>query len=292
MTIKTVERKRETAIEKRNSSSETTVKPFIATRNQRGVPNIHPKPRNARPTQAFDKLAIYICPITPSAIKCWTTKSSYSPSHKSAERVVRLITGDRSIIVEVGQYLRSSTPRPSADATSTALAKAGHVASERTGTGCCTTGVRLQNRKTEGRQHPDRDRQFRHVVRKADECQRRGDRRCRWTRRRSWWATSRTAEGNGGRRDLEQVLVHSFMDSELGKANPYGVHGLAANNGRVGVDVDHLTAVVRGAYLRRWWERMGKAAYPARRCRCATSRRERVSGKRPSTVCSAGSTRN
>jgi hypothetical protein len=63
----------------------------------------------------------------------------------------------------------------------------------------------------------------------------------------------------------ERVLVHDFPDPELGKAIPYGVYDLGAGTGWVSVGCDHDTAAFAVATLRRWWERVGQAAYP--RCR-------------------------
>ena len=61
----------------------------------------------------------------------------------------------------------------------------------------------------------------------------------------------------------ERVGVHDFPDPALGKAIPYGVYDLGANAGWVSVGVDHDTAAFAVATLRRWWERVGRAAYPA-----------------------------
>jgi Rhodopirellula transposase DDE domain len=60
-----------------------------------------------------------------------------------------------------------------------------------------------------------------------------------------------------------KVLVHDFPDNRLGKAIPYGVYDLGANTGWVSVGSDHDTASFAVASLRRWWETMGKALYPA-----------------------------
>ena len=150
---------------------------------------------------------------------------------------------------------------------SAALAEQGHAASERTVNRLLhDLGYSLQsNRKTvEGRQHPDRDAQFRHIDRKAGEFQRRGDPVVSVdTKKKELVGNFR----NGGREwrpagEPEKVLVHDFKDAELGKAIPYGVYDLAANNGWVSVGVDHDTASFAAATLRRWWERMGRKAYP------------------------------
>ena len=150
---------------------------------------------------------------------------------------------------------------------SAALAEQGHMASERTVNRLLhDLRYSLQsNRKTvEGRQHPDRDAQFRHIDRKAGEFQRRGDPVVSVdTKKKELVGNFR----NGGREwrpagDPEKVLVHDFKDAELGKAIPYGVYDLAANNGWVSVGVDHDTASFAVETLRRWWERMGRKAYP------------------------------
>ena len=43
------------------------------------------------------------------------------------------------------------------------------------------------------------------------------------------------------------------------------MYDVAANNGWVGVGVDHDTASFAAATLRRWWERMGRGTYPEAR---------------------------
>ena len=58
------------------------------------------------------------------------------------------------------------------------------------------------------------------------------------------------------------VRVHDFLDTELGKAIPYGVYDLLRNEGWVNVGVDHDTAEFAVESIRRWWNRMGKKAYP------------------------------
>ena len=50
---------------------------------------------------------------------------------------------------------------------------------------------------------------------------------------------------------------------ELGKAIPYGVYDLAANEGWVSVGTDHDTAEFAVSSLRCWWEQMGNPRYPS-----------------------------
>jgi len=60
----------------------------------------------------------------------------------------------------------------------------------------------------------------------------------------------------------EEVRVHDFVDKKLGKAIPYGVYDLAQNAGWVSVGVTHDTAAFAVATIRRWWQRLGRKAYP------------------------------
>jgi hypothetical protein len=52
--------------------------------------------------------------------------------------------------------------------------------------------------------------------------------------------------------------VHDFMIARNGKAVPYGVYDIAANQGWVSVGIDHDTAAVAVESIRRWWQRLGQ----------------------------------
>ena len=56
--------------------------------------------------------------------------------------------------------------------------------------------------------------------------------------------------------------VHDFTDPGLGKANPYGVYDVAANDGWVSVGTDHDTAAFAVETIRRWLVQIGHNAYP------------------------------
>jgi hypothetical protein len=123
----------------------------------------------------------------------------------------------------------------------------GHVVSERTVNRLLhDLGYSLQsNRKTiEGEGHPDRDAQFQFINRRAKAFQRQGQPVVSVdTKKKELVGQYR----NGGREwqpkgKPEKVKVHDFIDKALGKAIPYGVYDMAANNGWVSVGVDHDTA--------------------------------------------------
>jgi Rhodopirellula transposase DDE domain len=127
-------------------------------------------------------------------------------------------------------------------------------------------GYRLQRRvKTlEGARHPDRDAQFRYLNEQA----------------RTHLAAGRPVVSvdakkkelvgrfaNGGREwppsgEPEQVSVHDFPDPTLGKAIPTGYDvGEPAAAGSVS-GPDHDTAAFAVQTLRRWWQQVGRVAYP------------------------------
>ena len=143
----------------------------------------------------------------------------------------------------------------------------GHPVSERTVNRLLhELGYSLQaNRKTlEGRQHPDRDAQFRRIDRRVWAFQRLGQPVVSVdTKKKELIGAYR----NAGREwrpkgQPEEVKVHDFIDRELGKAIPYGVYDLTANAGWVSVGVDHDTAEFAVHTVRRWWRQMGRHTYP------------------------------
>src|SRR5574337_939895 len=147
------------------------------------------------------------------------------------------------------------------------LRRQGHrVSHVRVGEMLRAMGYSLQgNRKTkEGGAHPDRNAQFEHISQRAKAFQERGQPAI------SVDCKKKELVGefkNGGREwraqgKPEEVRVHDFMDPELGKAIPYGVYDVAANQGWVSVGVDHDTAEFAVETVRRWWKQMGSRAYP------------------------------
>ncbi len=127
-------------------------------------------------------------------------------------------------------------------------------------------GYSLQGtRKTkEGKQHRDRDAQFDHINQAARDFQARGQPVVSVDTKKKELVGD---FANGGREWQacgcpEEVRGHDFPDKELGKAIPYGVYDLAANQGWVSVGVDHDTAAFAVATVGQWWQQMGKAQYP------------------------------
>ncbi len=117
---------------------------------------------------------------------------------------------------------------------------------------------------SEGAQHPDRDGQFRYINDQAGEHLASGQPvisvDCKKKELVGDYA-------NGGREwepegSPTRVGTHDFPDPEMGKAIPYGVLDVGANEGWVNVGDDHDTPAFAVASIARWWERMGRLRYP------------------------------
>lgn len=127
-------------------------------------------------------------------------------------------------------------------------------------------GYSLQaNRKTiEGRQHPDRDAQFRHIDRRVRAVQKAGQPVISVDTKKKEPLGKMKNPGRTYRRKgaPQKVKTHDFPDAELGKAVPYGVYDVTHNEAGVSVGVSHDTAEFAVASIRRWWQRMGRRRYP------------------------------
>jgi len=142
------------------------------------------------------------------------------------------------------------------------LTRQGHSVSPSTvGRLLKAAGYSLQsNRKTkEGADHPDRNAQFEHINATVRAFQKRGQPVISVdTKKKELIGNFK----NGGREwrpkgEPEEVLVHDFMQKELGKAIPYGVYDVTENEGWVSVGIDHDTARFAAAAIQRWWKKMG-----------------------------------
>ena len=117
---------------------------------------------------------------------------------------------------------------------------------------------------TEGRRHPDRDAQFRYIAAQAREHLAAGQPVISVDARKKEQVGEYAQAGRewrpGG--DPVQVRGHSFADRDGGHAIPYGICDVGANTGFVNVGTDHNTAALAVESIRRWWQLMGKDAYP------------------------------
>jgi hypothetical protein len=144
------------------------------------------------------------------------------------------------------------------------LTRQGHPVSPSTvGRLLRAAGYSLQRKTKEGGNHPDRNAQFEHINATVKAFQKRGQPVISVdTKKKELVGEFK----NGGREwqpngQPEEVLVHDFMDKELGKAIPYGVYDVTGNQGWVSVGIDHDTAQFAAEAIRRWWKKMGARRY-------------------------------
>ncbi len=148
-----------------------------------------------------------------------------------------------------------------------ALTAAGHAVSDRTvARMLAALGFSLQGnaKVTEGRQHQDRDAQFRYLSEQVTAFMAAGQPVISVDTKKKENAGDFK---NGGREyqpagQPEQVNVHDFMDKDLGKAIPYGIYDVSANTGWVSAGTGHDTSAFAVATLRTWWDTIGKTRYP------------------------------
>ena len=148
-----------------------------------------------------------------------------------------------------------------------ALVEAGHQISDwSTGRLLRSLGFRLHaNRKTrEGKDHPDRDAQFRHINETTRSALAAGEPTISIDAKKrelvgDFKAVGREYEPKG--RPVE-VRCHDFKDKDRGHAIPYGVYDIHANEGYVSVGVSNDTSAFAVASIRAWWQHLGKQRYP------------------------------
>ena len=130
-------------------------------------------------------------------------------------------------------------------------------------------GYSLQgNVKTrEGRQHVDRDAQFRYIARRVRAAHHRQQPTISVDTKKKELVGAFKNAGRTWRpaKTPQRVCVHDFVVPATattgGKAIPYGVYDLQRNEGWVSVGIDHDTATFAVRSIARWWRHMGRSIY-------------------------------
>ena len=129
-------------------------------------------------------------------------------------------------------------------------------------------GYSLQgmSRVLEGRQHPDRDAQFRHINAMIAAFTAAGDPVVSVDAKKKEQLGPYHRAGRTWRPgDPVKVRDHDFPGRAAGKITPYGIYDIAANRGFVSVGTSHDTAAFAVSALRGWWQREGSLRYPGAR---------------------------
>lgn len=127
-------------------------------------------------------------------------------------------------------------------------------------------GYSLQvNAKTkEGGNHPDRNAQFENINALVKAFRKKGQPAISVDTKKKelvgdFKNNGRTLRKKG---DPTPVRVHDFIIKDKGKAAPYGIYDINANEGWVNVGISHDTSAFAVESIRRWWVKMGKPRYP------------------------------
>jgi transposase len=146
------------------------------------------------------------------------------------------------------------------------LGKMGHkVSHTQVGKLLVKIGYSLQaNKKTlEGTSHPDRNAQFEHINAHVTDRLAKGEPVISVDTKKKELIGRFKNNGQTWcpKGEPTEVKVHDFIE-EAGRANPYGVYDIGADEGWVSVGTDHDTAAFAVQTIRRWWHVVGGQAYP------------------------------
>ncbi|WP_420458006.1 ISAzo13 family transposase [Neolewinella sp.] len=123
--------------------------------------------------------------------------------------------------------------------------------------------LQLNVKEKEGKEHGDRDAQFRFINERVSAQLASGGATISVDTKKKELVGNYK---NGGREyhaqgEAPRVNVHDFADQELGKAAPYGVYDVRVNQGWVSVGVSSDTATFAVNSIREWWYKMGRQLY-------------------------------
>lgn len=178
---------------------------------------------------------------------------------KLRELVEPSIAGNpQSSILWVSRSLRHLESEMNASGYRISYAKIGHALHN--------MGFNLKgNRKTgEGKNNPDRNEQFQHINDTAIRFMEENDPVISVDAKKKELIGNFKNNGKEWKPpgEVDEVNVYDFLSDAEGKAIPYGIYDIKANDGWVNVGIDHDTAEFAVESIRRWWNLMGKKRYP------------------------------
>jgi len=121
------------------------------------------------------------------------------------------------------------------------------------------------NRKTEeGKDHPDRDAQFRHINAAVKRYLKQGLPVISVDTKKKELIGNYHNAGQQWRpaKSPKKVQGHDFPSPDVPRAYPYGIYDLGRNSGFVNIGTDHDTGAFAVASIRGWWRREGRQLYP------------------------------
>lgn len=127
-------------------------------------------------------------------------------------------------------------------------------------------GYSLQGtrKRFEGKQSPDRNKQFEYISKATEEFQRRGSPVISVDAKKKELVGNFSNGGQEWQRQGHPIEVeaYDFINKDLGKVTPYGTYDLTHNLGWVNVGTDKDTARFAVRSIECWWEELGERLYP------------------------------
>jgi len=114
----------------------------------------------------------------------------------------------------------------------------------------------------EGKQHPDRDGQFRYLFSQAASFAEQQLPVASVDTKKKDEVGNFANKGQKWRKEDVRVNTHDFPSLGQGTAVPYGVYDERYNEGFVNVGISHDTAQFAVASVQQWWDRLAKPHYP------------------------------
>ena len=121
------------------------------------------------------------------------------------------------------------------------------------------------NKKTkEGKDHPDRDKQFRYISKLVKRFLRKNEPAISVdTKKKELVGNYKNPGKEWQEKGMpREVNGHDFPDPKIGKAVPYGIYDIGENIGWVNVGITSDTAEFAVASIKKWWKNMGQKRYP------------------------------
>ena len=121
------------------------------------------------------------------------------------------------------------------------------------------------NRKTkEGKDHPDRDKQFRFISKLCKQFLSNSDPVISVDTKKKELVGEYKNEGREWHKKHNGIEVnsHDFPDPKVSKAIPYGIYDIGNNSGWVNVGITSDTAEFAVSSIRHWWQYIGSRRYP------------------------------
>lgn len=112
-----------------------------------------------------------------------------------------------------------------------------------------------------GKQHAERDRQFRHIAEQREDFRRTGNPRISVDTKKKELVGQFENPGQTWCRQAESVNDHDFLEDAAGRAAPYGVYDPERNEGQVCVTLSKDTADLAVDAVIDWW-RLSQPNYP------------------------------